>query len=59
MPYQKLTKNEKVEEKLKDRRDYRQSLINRREGIDKKILDTEAEIKALRGNPVPAPKIRD
>ncbi len=35
------------EEKLKDRRDYRAALIERRENIDRKIKATEAQIKEL------------
>lgn len=36
------------EEKLKDARDYRNVLINKREGIEKKITATEKRIHALK-----------
>ncbi len=36
------------EEKLKDRRDYRAALIERREIIERKIARTEKEIAALK-----------
>lgn len=39
---------EKIAEQLKDRRDYRDSLINRREEIEKKIAGVEEQIKKLR-----------
>jgi hypothetical protein len=45
----KNTRNEKhIAEQLKDRRDYRQTLIHRREEIENKIKATEAQIKALK-----------
>jgi len=42
----KATKRQ--EEQLKDRRDYRQALIHRREDIDRKISHVEEQIKKLR-----------
>lgn len=42
-------KNEKRTEQLKDRRDYRNSLINKREEIDRKISRVEEQIKQLKG----------
>ena len=38
----------KIEEQLKDRRDYRDTLINRREEIDRKISAVEKQISELR-----------
>ncbi len=38
----------KLIEQLKDRQDYRQTLIHRRNGIDVKIAQVDAEIAALR-----------
>jgi hypothetical protein len=38
-----------TQEKLKDRRDYRNALINRREAIDAKIQKIEEEIRKLTG----------
>ncbi len=44
----KLTPQERTAEKLKDRRDYRTALIERRNNIDVKISRVEDEIKTLR-----------
>jgi hypothetical protein len=41
-------KGNNLEEKLKDRRDYRAALINRREEVDKKIAAVEGQIKTLK-----------
>ncbi len=38
-----------IDERLKDRRDYRATLIEKRNAIDIKISQVEAEIKTLRG----------
>jgi len=43
-----MTEEQKAQQ-LKDRRDYRQTLIQRREDIDTKIAKVEAEIKKLKG----------
>lgn len=40
-------KNTHREEKLKDRRAYRQTLIQKREDLDRKLNAVEGEIKAL------------
>lgn len=42
------TKQERNVEKLKDRRDYRNTLIERRNNIDVKITRVEAEIKTIK-----------
>lgn len=41
------TEKERRQEKLKDRRDYRQALIIRRNSIDVKISNVEADIRKL------------
>lgn len=38
------------DEKMKDRRDYRAALIEKRNGIDVKISRTEAEIRELKAS---------
>lgn len=40
-------KNTHRDEKLKDRRAYRQALIQRREDLDRKLANVEADIRAL------------
>ena len=42
-----MTQTTKQTEQLKDRRDYRQTLIHRRAEIDRKIFVTEAQIRKL------------
>jgi hypothetical protein len=37
-----------MDERLKDRRDYRETLIHRREDLERKISAVESEIKILR-----------
>jgi hypothetical protein len=39
-----------IDEKLKDRRDYRAALIEKRNGIDVKISQTEAQIRDLKAS---------
>jgi hypothetical protein len=39
-----------ITEQLKDRQDYRNTLIERRNGIDVKIAQTEEQIRKLREN---------
>jgi hypothetical protein len=41
-------KVERIHEQLKDREDYRDALIERRESIEKKIEATEEQIRHLR-----------
>jgi hypothetical protein len=41
-------KDSRRDEQLKDRRAYRQALIERREGIDQKIATVEEQIAALK-----------
>lgn len=41
-------KIERIQERLRDRKDYRQTLIERAEGIDKKIQAVEAQIRELK-----------
>ena len=41
-----MTKDKRAEQ-LKDRRDYRQALITRRNGIDVKIAKVETQIRNL------------
>ncbi len=43
-------KNEQIVERLKDRKDLRQSLIAKRENLEKKIFAVEQEIAKLHGN---------
>ncbi len=38
------------DEKLKDRRDYRQALIHKRENIERKIQQVEEQIKELKAS---------
>jgi hypothetical protein len=42
---------DKRTEALKDRRDYRQTLIERRNALDVKVKTVEAEIRKLEGKP--------
>lgn len=45
----KNTRNQQhIDETLKDRRDYRQSLIHKREEIEVKITRTEQQIRELK-----------
>jgi hypothetical protein len=39
-----------IAERLKDRRDYRETLIQKREDLERKISAVEDEIKALRAD---------
>jgi hypothetical protein len=41
------TRDEKIAEKLKDRRDYRSALITRRNQIDMKIANVESQIRQI------------
>jgi tetrahydromethanopterin S-methyltransferase subunit G len=43
-----MTHKDKVAEKLKDRRDYRNALIQRREDLEAKIKRVEGEIHDLK-----------
>lgn len=42
---------DKNAEALKDRRDYRRTLIERRNALDVKVKNVEAEIRKLEGKP--------
>jgi hypothetical protein len=43
-------KDDKKADRLKDRQDYRETLVRRREDIDRKIAETEAQIKSLKAS---------
>ena len=46
----KNSRNDKhIQERLKDRRAYRETLIQRREDLERKIARTEQEIRDLNG----------
>lgn len=50
----KATKEERNEQRLLDRRAYRQTLINRRNELDTKISRVEQDIRELGGKPAKA-----